>query len=124
MKLTFHPARAIPSATKLKSEADFLKFAFRSKKTPWYAKAGMGLIIAYLLSPVDIVPDTIPLAGYLDDLVLIPLGFKGTKSLIPQAVYKDYERELQRREARKRFPFLILTLAVVAVSMAVVALTR
>ena len=124
MKLKMHPTRALPSIAKLKSEADLLKFAFKSPKTPWYAKAGLGLIVVYLLSPVDIVPDTIPLAGYLDDLILIPLGLKGTKSLIPQVVYDDYERHLQRKQAKRRLPYLILTLAVVAVSMAVVAVTR
>lgn len=124
MKLTFRPARAVTSVASLKSEADFLKFAFKSSKTPWYAKAGMGLIIAYLISPVDVVPDSIPLLGYLDDLVLIPLGFKGTKNLIPKEVYADYERHLLKKEAKRRLPFLALTIAVVVISMIVVALTR
>lgn len=124
MKLKLHPTRALPSAAQLKKEADVLLFALRSKKTPWYVKAGMGLLIAYLLSPVDILPDTIPLAGYLDDLVLIPLGLKGLKSIIPQSTYDEYERHLQREQAKRRLPYLLLTIVIVIVSMAVVAWTR
>ena len=64
-------------------------FAAKDKRTPWYARALAILVAAYALSPIDLVPDFIPVLGYLDDLVLIPAGIALTLKLIPAEVMAD-----------------------------------
>jgi uncharacterized membrane protein YkvA (DUF1232 family) len=64
-------------------------FAAKDKRTPWYARALAVLVTAYALSPIDLVPDFIPVLGYLDDLVLIPAGIALTLKLIPVEVIAD-----------------------------------
>ena len=61
-------------AKDLKREAYALYIAAGDPRVPWYAKAFLGLVLAYAFSPIDLIPDFIPVLGYLDDLVLIPLG--------------------------------------------------
>ena len=55
-------------------------------RTPWYAKAMAALVAAYALSPIDLIPDFIPVFGYLDDLILVPLGVALTTRMIPKDV--------------------------------------
>jgi uncharacterized membrane protein YkvA (DUF1232 family)/GNAT superfamily N-acetyltransferase len=66
-----------------------LFFAYKDPRTPWYAKAWAALVVAYAASPVDLIPDFIPILGYLDDLVLIPLGVTVAVKLIPPQVMVD-----------------------------------
>lgn len=61
-----------------------LYLAARDPRTPWYARVLAGLVAAYALSPLDLIPDPIPGIGLLDDLVLIPLGLKLVTRLIPE----------------------------------------
>ncbi len=56
---------------------------------PWYAKVLTACVVAYALSPIDLIPDFIPILGYLDDLVLVPLGIMLALKMIPPAVLKD-----------------------------------
>src|SRR5687768_11065055 len=58
----------------LKGEVIALSFAVRHPRVPWYAKVVAACVVAYALSPIDLIPDFIPVLGYLDDLVLVPLG--------------------------------------------------
>jgi uncharacterized membrane protein YkvA (DUF1232 family) len=61
-------------AERLKKEVYALYLAYRDPRTPWYGKVFAALVIAYAFSPIDLIPDPIPILGYLDDLILIPLG--------------------------------------------------
>jgi uncharacterized membrane protein YkvA (DUF1232 family) len=70
----------------LKSELAALYFAYRDPRTPWYAKVAAFLVIAYALSPIDLIPDFIPLLGYLDDLIIVPLGIFIAIKLIPAVI--------------------------------------
>ncbi|EIJ39300.1 hypothetical protein JoomaDRAFT_2312 [Galbibacter orientalis DSM 19592] len=63
-----------------------LHLAYKDKRTPWYAKALIFVIIAYALSPIDLIPDFIPIIGYLDDLILLPIGIYLAFRLIPDDV--------------------------------------
>ena len=67
----------------LKSELAALYLAYRDPRTPWYARVAAILVIAYALSPIDLIPDFIPVLGYLDDLVILPLGIFIAIKLIP-----------------------------------------
>lgn len=76
-------------ADALKREIFALYLAARDPRTPWYAKAIAALIIAYALSPIDLIPDFIPILGYVDDLLLLPLGIVVLLKLMPQDVLAD-----------------------------------
>lgn len=76
-------------ARELKAHADALYLAARHPRTPWYARAVAGLVVAYALSPIDLIPDPIPVLGYLDDLVLLPLGFLLARRLVPPDVWEE-----------------------------------
>ena len=74
---------------RLKIEVYALYLAYRDPRVPWYAKAFVALVVGYALSPIDLIPDFIPVLGYLDDLVLIPLGVAVALKMIPEKVMED-----------------------------------
>jgi uncharacterized membrane protein YkvA (DUF1232 family) len=76
-------------AAVLKRETLALYLAARDPRTPWYAKLLAVAIVAYALSPVDLIPDFIPVLGYLDELVLIPAGIALVVKLVPNEVMAD-----------------------------------
>ncbi|MGB8251669.1 MAG: YkvA family protein [Anaerolineaceae bacterium] len=76
-------------AKALKREAYALYIAAGDPRVPWYAKAFMGLVLAYTFSPIDLIPDFIPVIGYLDDLIIVPLGIALALKMIPPQVLSD-----------------------------------
>ncbi|CAI8716989.1 YkvA family protein [Methylococcus capsulatus] len=76
-------------ARRLKAETLALFLAARHPATPWYAKLLVAGIVAYAFSPIDLIPDFVPVLGYLDDLVLIPLGILLALRLIPPLVLAE-----------------------------------
>jgi len=79
-------------ANSLKREIHALYLATHDSRTPWYAKAVIAGVVAYALSPIDLIPDFIPVLGYLDDLLLLPLGIYFALKLIPLDVLTDARR--------------------------------
>src|SRR6476660_7520631 len=73
----------------LKRDTYALYLVCRDPRTPWYAKVLAGAVVAYALSPIDLIPDFIPIAGQLDDLVLVPLGIAVVLRLVPDDVMAD-----------------------------------
>jgi len=73
-------------ARALKQETLALYFAAKDPRTPWYAKFIVFLTVAYALSPIDLIPDFIPIFGYLDDLIIVPAGIALAMRLIPAEV--------------------------------------
>jgi uncharacterized membrane protein YkvA (DUF1232 family) len=90
-------------ARALKTEVHALGLAATDPRVPWYARAFAAVILGYALSPVDLIPDFIPILGYLDDLVLIPLGIALLLQMIPPVVMVE-ARERARRAASSRQP--------------------
>ena len=76
-------------ARHLKTETFALYLAARDPRTPWYAKLLVAGIVAYAFSPIDLIPDFIPVIGYLDDLILIPMGIKLAIKLVPPSVLTE-----------------------------------
>src|ERR1700761_7572058 len=74
----------------LRRDAYAVYLAARSPDTPWYVKALALVVAAYALSPIDLIPDFIPVLGYLDDLILVPLGIWLVVSLIPEQAMSEY----------------------------------
>jgi uncharacterized membrane protein YkvA (DUF1232 family) len=84
-------------ARALKAEIDVLYLAARHPGTPWYAKLLVAGIVAYAISPIDLIPDFIPVLGLLDDLLLIPLGIALAIRLVPAAVLAECRARAQER---------------------------
>ena len=74
---------------KLKLQVSAAYLVYRRKEIPWYKKAFLLMILAYALSPIDLIPDFIPVIGYLDDAVLIPLGIWLALKMIPHALWEE-----------------------------------
>ncbi|RXZ43490.1 DUF1232 domain-containing protein [Crenobacter cavernae] len=84
-------------ARSLKAETFALYLAARHPETPWYAKLLVAAIVAYAFSPIDLIPDFVPVLGYLDDLVLIPIGIAVAIRMVPPLVWAECRE--QAREA-------------------------
>ena len=77
-------------ARDIKRDVHALYLCARDPRVPWYAKAVALCVAAYALSPIDLIPDFIPVLGYLDDLILVPLGILLAVRLIPPAVLAEH----------------------------------
>lgn len=73
----------------MKRDVMALWIAYRDPRTPWYAKVFSAVVVAYALSPIDLVPDFVPVLGYLDDLILIPAGVTLALKMIPAEVMAE-----------------------------------
>jgi uncharacterized membrane protein YkvA (DUF1232 family) len=82
-------------ARRLKAETFALYLAARHPGTPWYAKLVMVGIVAYAFSPIDVIPDFVPVLGYLDDLVLLPMGIALAIKMIPPTVWLECRARAQ-----------------------------
>jgi uncharacterized membrane protein YkvA (DUF1232 family) len=76
-------------ARRLKAELYALYFAYKDPRTPWYARVVAACVVGYAFSPIDLIPDPIPIVGYLDDLILVPLGIMLAVRLIPPGVLSE-----------------------------------
>jgi uncharacterized membrane protein YkvA (DUF1232 family) len=76
-------------ASGLKRDGHAIYLASRDPRVPWYAKALAVAVAGYALSPIDLIPDFIPIIGYLDDLVIVPLGIWAVVTLIPGEVMAE-----------------------------------
>jgi len=89
-------------AWQVKREVRALALAYRDPRVPWYARLVAAGVVAYAFSPLDLIPDPIPVLGYLDDLVLVPLGVLLAVKLIPPAVLADCRRRAEAELANGR----------------------
>jgi uncharacterized membrane protein YkvA (DUF1232 family) len=99
-------------ARALKIQALALYYAYRDPRTPWYARIFTGFIVAYAFSPIDLIPDFIPVLGYLDDLVILPLGVLLALKMIPAQVMVDSrakaEQALDEGQPQYRFMAILI----------------
>ena len=82
-------------AHRLKAETFTLYLAARHPATPWLAKLLIACVVAYAFSPIDLIPDFIPVIGYLDDLVIVPLGIALAIKTVPPGVLADCRSRAQ-----------------------------
>jgi uncharacterized membrane protein YkvA (DUF1232 family) len=73
----------------LRAETYALYLAYRDPRVPWYSKAFVALVVGYAFSPIDLIPDFIPILGYLDDLILVPIGITIALKMIPNEVMEE-----------------------------------
>jgi uncharacterized membrane protein YkvA (DUF1232 family) len=72
--------------------------AARDPRVPWQAKALAAAVAAYALSPLDLIPDFIPIVGYVDDLIIVPLGILLVVRLVPAELMREFRAEAGRRQ--------------------------
>jgi uncharacterized membrane protein YkvA (DUF1232 family) len=106
-------------AARLKRDVVALWLAARDPRTPWHAKALAGFVAAYALSPIDLIPDFIPVLGYLDDLLIVPAGIWLAVRWVPPDLMAEF-RERAVASARPRS--LVAAGVVVAIWLAIGAL--
>jgi uncharacterized membrane protein YkvA (DUF1232 family) len=94
--------------------------AARDPRVPWYAKALALAVAAYALSPIDLIPDFIPVLGYLDDLIVVPLGILAVVKLTPAELMAEFRAEAARRDGAPRN--LIAAAVIVAIWISAAAL--
>lgn len=87
-------------ARQLKRNTLALYYAVRDPRTPWHAKLVAGLVVAYAISPIDLIPDFVPILGYLDDVILLPAGIWLALKLIPEAVMDEARRKAKQASER------------------------
>ena len=122
MKLTFTDRMRA-----LKRKCVVLQLALRHKRTPWYAKTCGILTLLYAFSPIDLIPDFIPVLGYLDDLLIVPFGIWMTLKLMPADVWNECEAEAARlalgkatKDWRGVFLIVFIWLVLLAVGLLVI----
>jgi uncharacterized membrane protein YkvA (DUF1232 family) len=87
-------------ARSLKRDIVALWLAARDKRTPIVAKIAAGSVAAYALSPIDLIPDFIPILGYLDDLLIVPLGIALAIRLVPAPLMSEFRKLAERQSKR------------------------
>ncbi len=87
---------------RLKADIFALYLAYRHPDVPWYAKLVVACVVAYAFSPIDLIPDFIPILGYLDDLLLLPAGIMLALRLIPPEVLAECRHAAQKRMQAER----------------------
>ena len=93
-------ARARAWAKRIKRDVLALWVAAADPRTPWQAKAVSAAVAAYALSPIDLIPDFIPVLGYLDDLLIVPLGILLAVKLIPNELMVEFRERADRLAER------------------------
>ena len=93
-------------ARALKHEAFAVYLAARDPRTPWYARAVAFLTIAYAFSPIDLIPDFIPILGYLDDLFIVPAGIALAVRLIPPEVLEEARAKVAVQGVERRVGYI------------------
>ena len=84
----------------IKRDAIAVWIASRDPRVPWYAKVVAAAVAAYALSPIDLIPDFVPVLGYLDDLLILPVGIMLAVHLIPDGLMEEFRAEAARRVQR------------------------
>ncbi len=113
-------------ARALKTDTYALYLACRDPRTPWYAKLLAAVVVAYAFSPLDLIPDFIPVLGYLDDLILVPLGIAVVIKLVPASVMaecRERARAPHGKPTSRAAAVLVITIWLVA-ALVVVLLLR
>jgi uncharacterized membrane protein YkvA (DUF1232 family) len=116
-------------AKKLKSEAQVLMIAYKDSRTPLSAKILIGITVGYLLSPIDLIPDFIPVLGILDDLVIVPALIALSIKLIPDNVLYEAREQLKNNPQRYKknnwlFAFVIILIWLLILYIIVVQAKR
>jgi uncharacterized membrane protein YkvA (DUF1232 family) len=110
-------------ARRLKAETYTLYLAYRHPRTPWYAKVFAALIVGYVFSPIDPIPDFIPGVGLLDEMVVVPIGILIAAKMIPSDVFAECREKAREVEEGEKPVSRVAAGVVVAIWLLCVALS-
>jgi uncharacterized membrane protein YkvA (DUF1232 family) len=99
----------------LKKETYAIYLACKDPRVPWYARVFAGFVVAYAFSPIDLIPDVIPILGYLDDLVLVPLGIILVLKMIPPPVLEECRKKAETLIAQGKPTSKLAAIVIVAI---------
>jgi uncharacterized membrane protein YkvA (DUF1232 family) len=111
-------------ARRLEADVCALVLAFKDPRTPWYAKALITGIVAYALSPIDLIPDFIPVLGYLDDLIILPAGIYLVIKLIPRELMDECRQKATAEKINTRFGWIAATVIICLWLLIIFLVTR
>lgn len=109
-------------ARRLKADAFVLYIAARHRGTPWYAKLFVAGIVAYAFSPIDLIPDFVPVLGYVDELILLPIGITLAIKMIPDPVWVECQAKAKEIMASGKPVSRAAGVIIVAIWLALAAL--
>ena len=112
-------------ARALKNEAFAVYLAAKDPRTPWYAKALIFFVVAHTFSPIDLIPDFIPILGYLDDLIITPGGLWLAVKMIPPEVLEEARKTAATQGFDRRVGYVgmaIILLVWIAILIGIVSL--
>ena len=112
----------ISRARALKKEVHAVYLAAKDPRTPWFAKALISFIVAYTVSPIDLIPDFIPILGYLDDLVIVPLGVALAILMIPPEVLDEARENVKQAHGPERNVEIVGTTLIVLLWIGILAI--
>lgn len=104
-----------------------LYLAYKKPSVPWYARAFTAIVVGYAFSPIDLIPDLIPVLGYLDDVILIPIGIALAIRMIPPDVLPDCReraRTLEDRPVNKTAAAVVILIWLLLAAAAVALILR
>jgi uncharacterized membrane protein YkvA (DUF1232 family) len=108
-------ARLKDWARTIKRDAYAIHLAARDPRVPWFAKALALCVAGYALSPIDLIPDFVPVLGYLDDVVIVPIGISAVIKLIPPEIMAEHRASaalaMERPMSRAGAAFIVLVWA-------------
>lgn len=87
---------------KLKKETYAIYLASKDSRTPWYARLLSIIIVAYAFSPIDLIPDFVPILGYLDDLIIVPLGIWFVIKMIPKNILDECRERAEAMQSQRK----------------------
>ena len=93
-------------ARAVKRDVLVLYLAARDPRVPWYAKVVAACVTAYALSPIDLIPDFIPVLGYLDDVIIVPLGIVLAMRLMPPSLLEEHRRTAIERSQQRPMSYV------------------
>ena len=113
----------------LKTETYAIYLAYKDPRTPWHARLFAACVVGYAFSPIDLIPDPIPVLGYLDDLVLVPLGIAIALKMIPSPVMTECRDKAQSAMSQGRptnwaAAAIIVTIWLLLTALAIVVIVR
>ena len=110
-------------ANTLKRETYALYLAYNDPRVPWYAKVVYACTVGYALSPIDLIPDFIPVLGYLDDLIIVPAGLTLAKKLIPEEVMSQCRSKAEMQMNQKEPKNYVAAAIIIAIWLSLIILS-
>ncbi len=116
-------------AGQLKVQTYAVYLAYKDPRVPWYARVFAACVVGYAFSPIDLIPDPIPVVGYLDDLVLVPLGVALALKMIPEEVMEECRQKAEAamqegKPANWKAAAAIVALWLIMALLAIVVIVR